>query len=307
MQKRMHFLWLFSLGLLISFSACKKETPPAQQEETADIQVHADDELFVSSEIDRIFNDANVLLEANNVSPRNQENTICDATVSVDIISDPQTITISFNGGRCITNLKREGEIVLSANKGMKWQNAGSSFKVRFNDFKLTRSSDNKSITINGDQTYTNLNGGLLSNLSSLESVVHTVVSNGLSITFPDGSKRTWQVSQKRVYTYDNGIVATVTGMRTDNGDTQIAVWGTNRFGTNFTSSITTPLVIRQDCNFRLTDGVIKHTLGDLGVGTGSFGLDANGQKISCPAGNYYYKLEWEGSNGATLSFLLPY
>lgn len=307
MKQNISSLRLLSFALLLIFLACKKDNPSDNQKDEPEVSVHADDELLVTSEIDGVFNDATKLLESDgSISPRIQENLICDATVSVDLISNPQTITVTYNGAKCLGNLSREGVVTLSAAKGMQWENAGATFKVIFTDFKITRDSDKKSITLNGEQSYTNLNGGTLAKLSTLESVIHTVVSNGLSVTFKDGSKRTWQVSQKRVYTYNNGIVATVLGMRTEGNDTNIAIWGINRFGTAFTSSITSPIVIRQDCSFRLTEGEIKHTLGPI-TATATFGLNASGNPVSCPSGKYYYKLAWADSEGNDLQVLLPY
>jgi hypothetical protein len=306
MKQNMHFLQLFSLALLLSFAACKKENHSAKEKDDPEIAVHADDEAFFSSETDAVFADANAVLDAGSASPRHQDNIICDASIAVDLLSNPQTITISFNGEECLGSRTREGVIVLSAPMGTQWKNAGASFKVEYKNFKVTRKWDKKSITINGEQTFTNVSGGLLANLSALESITHTVSSTGINVAFNNGAKRSWQIAQKRVFTYSNGVVASVSGTHTENDNSQIAVWGTNRFGTAFTSSITEPLVIRQDCSFRLTSGEIKHSVGTA-TATATFGLDADGKPVSCPSGNYYYKLMWEGPNGNSLIAIVAY
>lgn len=306
MKQRIHFLGLLSFALLISSVACKKDSHSAAEKDDQEITVHADDETFFTSETDAVFSEANLLLEAGSVNPRHQDNPICDATVAVDLLSNPQTITITYNGAGCLGNRTRKGEIVLSAPQGTQWKNAGASVKITFKDFKITRNSDKKSVTINGEQTYTNTSGGLLLKLASLEAITHTVTSNGLSVTFDNGSKRSWQVAQQRVFTYNKGIVITVLGMHTEGNNTQIAVWGTNRFGVAFATSITEPLIIRQDCNFRLTGGAVKHTVGSAAA-TATFGLDAAGNPVSCPAGNYYYKLVWTGPNGNAVTAILAY
>lgn len=306
MKKKIGFLQLLSFALLLSFTACEKDDHSGTEKDNPEITVHSDDESFFTSEIDGVFNDVNPLLEESSASPRNQDNPICDATVAVDLLSNPQTITITYNGGTCLGNRTREGVVVLSAPQGTQWQNEGAAVKIEFQNFKITRSSDKKSITINGEQTYTNASGGLLLNLARLESVTHTVTSSGLSVTFNNGSKRIWQVAQQRAFTYDNGIVVAISGMHTENNDTHIAIWGINRFGTAFTSSITDPLVIRQDCDFRLTGGSVLHTVGSA-TATATFGLDASGNPVSCPSGNYYYKLVWTGPNGNSLTAILAY
>ncbi|HRF19588.1 MAG TPA: hypothetical protein PK977_15540, partial [Chitinophagaceae bacterium] len=71
-----------------------------------------------------------------------------------------------------------------------------------------------------------------------LNTITHTITSSNMSVTFDDNTQRTWQVARQRVFTYNNGVVITVTGMHAANGITGIAEWGTNRFGNFFTTSI---------------------------------------------------------------------
>lgn len=224
MKQHMHFLGLLSFALLISSVACKKDSHQDVEKNDSEIPAHADDETFFTAETDAVFYEANLLLEAGSVSPRHQENPICDATVAADLLSDPQTITVTYNGSDCLGNRTREGMIVLSAPRGMQWKNAGASVKIAFKDFKITRNGVKKSVTINGEQTYTNTSGGLLVKLATLESVTHTVSGSSLSVTFDNGSKRSWQVAQQRLFTYDNGIVLSVSGTHTENNDRHIAI-----------------------------------------------------------------------------------
>ena len=306
MKQNIRFLQLLSFALLISATACKKDNHSVEEKDDPEISVHADDEAFFTSETDAIFSDANQVLDNGAASPRHQDNIICDASIAVDFMSNPQTITIAFNGEDCLGGRTREGVIVFSAPMGTQWKNAGASFKIEYKDFKVTRKRDKKSITINGEQTFTNVSGGLLAQLSSLQTITHTVSSTGLNVAFNNGAKRSWQTAQKRVFTYDNGAVLSVSGTHTENDDNHIAIWGNNRFGTPFTSSITDPLVIRQDCDFRLTGGEIKHQLASA-TATATFGLDAGGDPTSCPSGNYYYKLVWTGPNGNSLTAIVAY
>jgi hypothetical protein len=127
-----------------------------------------------------------------------------------------------------------------------------------------------------------------------------------MSITFDNGSQRNWQIARQRVFTYNNGVVITTTGLHTEGNTSGVAEWGTNRFGRTFTTSITNPVVIRQDCNFRITAGKVTHTVPAF-VSSATFGLNAAGNPTSCPAGNFYAKLEWTGTGGNTYSALIPY
>ncbi|HEY0355689.1 MAG TPA: hypothetical protein VGC29_05770, partial [Flavisolibacter sp.] len=127
-----------------------------------------------------------------------------------------------------------------------------------------------------------------------------------ISITFDDNSQRTWNVARKRVFTYNNGVVLTITGTHTEGNNTQIAEWGTNRFGHAFTTSITQPLVFRQDCLLRLTSGQVKHE--GFATATVTFGLDASGNATTCPgSGHYYLKINWTGPNGNSQELIKPY
>lgn len=300
--------WLVLPILVFTFWACKKDASSATEDDNKpDVQVHVEDENFFSTEIDAVLFDANTLLEADaSVSPRQQDNLICDANLSFDLLSDPVKLTATFDGSDCIANRKREGVIELSAPRGTDWKNAGANFTLEFKDFKVTRTRDGKSITINGRQTYTNTSGGLLLTLAGQQSVVHTIMSDGLSVTFGNGASVNWQVAQKRAFTYDNGIVASVTGTHSADNEENIVFWGTTRFNTPFTSSVTSPLVFRQDCNYRLTAGAFQHRI-DSFTATATFGLDAQGNPVSCPAGNFYYKLVWNGADGNTHTVILPY
>lgn len=301
MKKYLALPGLILFSILVGFTACKKDNPSNTKDDDPEVKVHSVDENFFTTENDAVLYEANLLLEAvGAVSPRIQENIICDATISYDLESDPRTITATFNGADCIGNRKREGVITLSAPLGMKWRDQGSNIKIVFKDFKITRKNSNQSLTINGEQTYTNTSGGLLLNLANVESITHSVTSDGLSVTFSNGAKCTWRVAQQRVFTYDNGAVVAVSGTHTEGNNNQVVFWGTTRFGHDFVSSITDPLVIRQDCGFRLTSGAIKHEVADV-TATATFGLDASGNPVSCPTGSYYCKLTWADDAGNNL------
>ncbi|WP_418251511.1 hypothetical protein [Flavisolibacter tropicus] len=109
------------------------------------------------------------------------------------------------------------------------------------------------------------------------------------------------------MYTYNNGIVVTITGTHTEGSKTGIAEWGTTRGGQPFTTSITQPLVIRQDCLFRLTAGQVQHEQHGT-TATTTFGLNADGVATGCPgSGTYYCKLEWKGLNNNVRSVVVAY
>ena len=289
-------------------TSCQKDSSEDTDYST-ESSTHTEDQNRFSTESDAAANDVVATLDITaGFAGRGQDiqSLICDATVVVDTMSNPRTITITYNGTNCLGTRTRTGVIVVSMAQGVRWKNAGAQINVSFQNFKITRLSDNKSITINGTQTYTNVSGGLLINLPQLNSITHTISSSNMSVTFDNNTQRTWQVARQRVFTYNNGVVITVTGLHSIGSLTGIAEWGTNRFGNNFTTAISQPLVFKQDCSFRLGSGKVDHAT-TLFSASATFGLDANGNATGCPGANpYYLKLVLAGPRGSR-TMILPY
>jgi hypothetical protein len=308
MKAKILSLPVFIFSLVFILTACKKESSTVDY--TAELSTQSDDESQFSSETDAVANDADVALESSTYFTARTDRTqtlICDASIAVDTVSNPRTITITYNGTNCIGNRTRTGAIIISMAAGVHWKDAGAAITVTYQNLKITRVADNKSITINGSHTVTNESGGLLYNLPNLGTITHTITSSNMSVTLGDNTQRVWQVARQRVFTYSNGVVITITGTHTDGSNTHIAEWGTNREGHTFATSILEPLVIRQDCSFRLVSGEVKHTLEHANA-TATFGLDVSGNPTTCPGtGHYYFKVAWTGAAGNTHSVILPY
>ncbi|MGH2552433.1 MAG: hypothetical protein ACRDEB_01885 [Chitinophagaceae bacterium] len=300
---------IFSFTLI--FTACQKnnnsDTDTDFSNESA---VQSDDQSRFTNEADAVANDVAGTLDITaGFSGKGEQvqTLICNATVVVDTLSNPRTITITYNGNNCMNTASRTGVVVISMAQGVRWKNAGAVINVSFQNLRITRLADNKSITINGTQVHTNVSGGLLINLPTLGTITHTITSNNMSITFDNATQRTWQVAKQRVFTYNNGIVITTTGTHSEGGINGIVEWGTNRLGRAFTTAIIQPLVFRQDCNFRLTAGKVNHVTSVFNANV-TFGLDASGNPTSCPgAANYYMKIIWTGPGGIPHTIILPY
>jgi hypothetical protein len=325
-----HFTILIA-GTMLAF-ACNKNnsTHPGNDTSSDDVQTQADDQSQASYESDAVDDDANTVLYSQASLSGNASsastlpgtavlgndatvvngpitNLICDATITVNVDSDPRTVTMTYNGTNCRGNRSRTGVVEISIPSGVYWKDAGAAVTITVKNLKITRVRDNKSIVLNGVKTITNVSGGLLVNLSSLGTITHTISADNLSITFDNGSQRTWHIAKQRVFTYDNGIVITTTGIHTDGTNTGVSEWGTNRFGVVFTALITQPKIIRQDCDFRLTSGQNVIIRND-NTSTITYGLNANGEATSCPGtGTYYFKVVWTGSGGVSFTKILPY
>jgi hypothetical protein len=301
-----------SIGLF--FSSCKKSDVNNNDSTAteAELKTQSDDQERFTSETDAVTDDANASLENSGTSnvgetPQTPELPhVCDFTVAVDTVASPRTITLTYTGAGCLGNRTRTGKVVLSFSPNFRWAQAGSSYTVTYQNLKITRNGDGKAITLNGTKTITNISGGKLRNLATRGSaIIHEITSSNMSVTFDNGTQRTWQIAKRRTFTYDNGIVIAVSGVGTASAG--LAEWGINRFGKEFTNSILEPLVIKQSCDFRLVSGKTAHTVGVFSSSI-TFGLDANGAAVTtCPAGAFYYKAVWTGAAGNTYTVIAPY
>jgi hypothetical protein len=317
----------------ISIYSCQKSNSASQDSSSTNLSTTADDQQQVSNESDIISNDANTALngqsdfsgstsstaslsgntEVNSTdavtglsSLVNVHQLICDATITYDTSNNQRVITIVYDGTNCWGNRTRSGKVIITLPLGQHWKDAGATVNIVIDELKITRLRDGKSIVINGNKTITNVSGGLLKDLATLETITHTITGT-MSIDFDNGTTRAWNVSKQRVFTYNNGIVITTTGTYSDGTYNDIAEWGLNRLGESFKSLISEPKVIRQDCDFRLVSGQ-NTVITDKGTSVITYGLDMNGNPTGCPgSGTYYYKLVWTGVNGKTYTVIRPY
>lgn len=315
MKKTINSLTLAALltaGLF--FSSCKK-TDVNNSDNTAtetELKTQSDDQERFTVETDAAADDANAALENSGISNVGESPTtpplptVCDYTVTVDTTVTPRTITINYTGSGCLGNRSRTGKIIVSFAPNFRWSQAGATYSITYQDLKITRKSDNKSITLNGAKTVTNVSGGRLRNLASrVDPIIHEIKGSDMTVTFDNGTQRQWQLARRRTFSYDNGIVIAISGIGT--ASEGAAEWGTNRFGKDFIHAILQPLTVKQSCDFRLVSGQTKHTVGAFSS-TVTFGLDAAGNPVtSCPSDDFYYKAVWTLANGQTYTLIAPY
>lgn len=296
----------------------------------AEVQTQSDDNTQVSGEMDAVNDDVNNSLNAStafsgagysggSVAGKSTaidgsggsivlDLGICDGTVTTDTANGLREIIITYNGLNCWGNRIRTGVVVISIPVGVRWRDTGAVVTVSIQNLKITRVRDHKTITLNGTYTYTNVTGGLLKDLATLGTITHTIAADSVSIQFADSATRIWSVAKQRTFTYNDGIVLTVTGTHSDGTNNDVAIWGTNRYGNSFETLITQPLVIAQSCDFRLTSGQTETIRPALTL-TITYGLDANGDPTGCPGdGYYYYKAVWVlSASGKTYTLIAPY
>ena len=290
---------IFLLLAAVSLGSCKKQDNIDPQ---AEYMTQVDDQMFISAEIDMVTMDANTIVESTDYFYQRTAETaygVCDASFTVDSASAYKYFTVSYNGVNCAGRSRREGEVVITMKKGQSFADAGTVINISYKNLKVTRLADNKYIILNGDLDLTNQSGGRMAGIYA-KSLVHIISSNGMNITFDNGAKRLWQLSVKRIFSLDNGLVITSYGNKNIGTQMGISAAGTTRTGRHFVTMIEEPMIIRQDCYFRLVSAKLIQAQGQLL--TIKFGLDDKGQSVSCPNGAFYL----QASYGAQ-SFLFPY
>jgi hypothetical protein len=296
----------------------------------AQVQTESDDVTQVSNEMDNMANDVNNSLNASTTFSGASYSSgaadgkavvadggggslildlgICDANVTTDTSDGLRQIIITYDGLNCWGNRTRTGVVVISIPLGVRWRDSGAVVTVSIQNLKITRLRDNKTITLNGTYTYTNVTGGLLKDLATLGTITHTIAADSVTIEFADSATRIWSVAKQRVFTYNDGVVITTTGTHSDGTNNDVAIWGTNRWGNAFETLITQPMVIEQSCDFRLTSGQTETIRPALTL-TITYGLDSNGDPTGCPGNGYYYfKAVWVlTGSGKTYTYIAPY
>jgi hypothetical protein len=299
--------------LVVSFSltSCKKTASTSIKNTSDSAQIQSNDEAMANKETDDVTNDVTGTLEGTGGSfaarPDSASPTFaffpCDASITFDTLTTPtRSITITYNGSNCSGTRTRTGSVTISFSDTLHWKNAGDSITVTYNNLKITRIIDGKTLLINGSMTYKNVSGGLLVNLTGSNQITHTIYGN-LNLTFDNTAQASWTISKQRTFANIGGGLVISTG----NGpQSAFAVEGINRYGNAFTASITEPLVVEQGCGFRLVGGQIVYT-GPNATVTTTFGLNASGNvEVACPIGFYYYEQTWL-INGKTYTFIGAY
>lgn len=306
MEKRLLKTSILIASLALAFVSCKnkvEETPDDSQEQITT----SSDESDVNSAVDKILEDANSLLSGSSLSGGRADGLICGATVDSALKANG-ILKLTFDGSTtCVYGTRtRSGSITMSLPEGTKWSTAGAVLTITLDNYKVTRVSDGKSLTFNGTKKITNVNGGLIRNLSDGgASVVHKVRGN-LSITFDDGTQRTWQVARLRTIKLASSVyTVTIAGDTSVLGRNNIDVWGVNRRGNTFYGAISEPIILSSACEYHAISGTKEHKglAREIAV---VFGVDASGNVVSgtCP---YGFKITWTNAKGNTRTAVVAY
>jgi len=298
-------------GALIT--GCKKNDNtivPTPVDDGLQQSTAANDQSNVENESNQCMDDANSALQDVSTT-REMESLPCNITVDSSQMTVGK-IVLTYNGNNCNNTRSRSGSITIQLpySNGVvtRWKVQGAVVSITFNNYKVTDLSNNKSLTFNGVHSITNVNGGLLVNITTGNPIVHKIRAN-MILTFDDGTSRTWGAARTRTFTIANNIVsASLIGDTTVDNYNNVAMWGVNRYGASFDISVPTPVVydiFGGTCLFKPYSGVrVHYKLAH--VITVTYGVDANGIAVTsgCP---YGFKANWINGQGVAKQVVKSY
>ena len=239
-------LSLSLIGLVIT--GCKKtEETPATTDESAAQMINAGDDSRISAESDEIVDEVNQVALNNsrfrgiNFHPiLNGNHLPCNTTIDSSL-SSQGTIIVLFNGNNCDNTYSRSGSITLQLPYNSTtmivtpWSDASCILTITFNQLTITRLADNKSLIFNGTKYITNVSGGLVDDATDFNTPIVHHITGMMQITFDNSTTRTWNIDRTRTINRTNNITTiTITGNATQNGLSNVSVWGINRNGNSF-------------------------------------------------------------------------
>jgi hypothetical protein len=312
-------LTLVSVSIALLFSCNKTHYTPALAIALfqSDVEAQAQDQIRIPTEIDALFNDINsVLLYKDTVNSGPDTITssfsgICGIyNVIKDYADTPTTvITMQYDGVTCDGTRSRLGTIYIYQTIGSNWSSAADTIGVTFANFKTYWLADDDSVVLNGNFYLVDSSGGTLANFNAASPpMVQDIIGVNATVQFETLITGTWQVFRRRAYSYNDGMVITTTGIDTASGLPGVSEVGGNRFGNGFITTITTPLVVSQACNYRITGGQ-EQVVNPAGTTILTLGVDSLGNATGCPVsgGNYYFKASWTGTGEAPYTAQFPY
>ena len=199
------------------------------------------------------------------------------------------------------TGYKKVGIITVDLINGKKWTDTGA----------ILRETDSVYITYNGKTRFyncvrfvTNVSGGYYNISQKPNPFVYTMHAYG-SITFEDGTQRTYWITRRNSFNKSNPFTFSVAGDTTINSNS-CTIGGVTRYGANFL--VQAPEAISSN----LVCGYVNPTLGEriLAYGTEAvtitYGVDDTGTPITNGCA-YGFKINWTKLSGQQGTVVISY
>ena len=291
-------------ALVLSFTSCKKDKLDKGTADPTSLQQLAADENNVEGVMNNAESDVTTVMANSGLKSGWAP---CNATLdSVGVANDTITMYITYNGLNCAGNRTRTGKIEIQKKVGTHWEVAGTSIIYKYINYKETKVSNGKSITLNGSKTFTNVSGGHRWQVGTLINSYVERVSGAMEASLDNGENRTWNVARQITFTgTPTQFIFTIDGFGSAANYQNLVEWGTNRNGEEFYTQITQSVVCKQTCDWNPVSGIKVHQIpSDNKSATITFGYDSNNQPITgtdCPT---RFRVDWQKNNQSGTSFL---
>ena len=292
----------------ISFTACKKDKIDNGNNDPASLVQLSTDENNMEAVTDDVMNDMEGVLASGNM--KSTESLPCNATIdSTSVMNDTITIHITYNGLNCNGTRTRTGVVEIRKRVGTHWGQQGAAVNFRYLNFMVTKVATQKSIILNGSKTYENVSGGFVWQVGNAITSLVKKVHGTMSITFDNGTSRTWNVARQLTYSGSQGaLLLTIDGFGSAGGYSNLVTWGINRHGEDFFTQINESVVHKQACGWDPISGIKVHQIpGKSKTATITFGYNSNNEPITegeCPT---RYRIDWtNGTHSGTEYLELP-
>lgn len=303
-------LLLFVPVFLFSCKEEKKDDGDNINPESVSLVTHTEEEQLAGDIIDNTEEDMESIIGFVIIGGERVEAIPpCNATITTNgPVNDTMIYTITYNGLSCDQQWYREGVIELRKAVNESFAGQGTAIRIKYLEYYVTHVITEKSMVFNGTKTLTNVSGGLVRSLGSADysSVKRSAVGR-LQVRTGNEEYRTWNIARDRTYTGKQGeLVLTVKGIGESDNYTNLTSWGVNRAGDEFYTSITTPVVYRQVCNWKPCEGMKQHELPGAGKSaTITFGFDGNNDPISANECPERFKIDWQKGDMSGTRFVL--
>ena len=313
MKKTVFFKLILLVTCVVFITSCRKKEVETTSELDAQTKQFNDDANNYKAESDQLDGDVTNALNEYTSFGRTagiQSSPLCGVTIDTSQVTS-QIITFNFDGiTPCFSPSRtRSGKVVAQLIAGNHWADAGAKLKLTYINFKVTRLSDNKSITFNGIKTLKNVYGnnwlGLLQGTAT-----HKYQSRAFNVDvlFDNGTHATWNTAYITEWSYtpvDAKITFTATGDTIVNGFSNVSAWGINRNNQNFTTYYNQAILSNTYCGlWRFNKGELVHHVNNADF-TLTLGVDQSGNPTPYTCA-YGYKVTWT-ANGNSASVILSY
>lgn len=296
------------------FSSCIKNKNNAQLD--AAIEQHNKDANEYKGQLDQADNDINNALSDIPAFGKKESGAevfsspLCGCTIDSSDIAN-KILYFNFDGVQpCFSpSVTRSGQIKVQLTTGVHWSDAGAVITETFNNYKITRMSDNKSIMFNGIKTLENINGNdWLGFFMSTNTLKYRERAFNIAVTFDNNEQATWNSARTTEWSWiqanavPNVVVAHLAfiadGDTSLNGYNTVDSWGVNRYGSPFTTYYNTPITSNTYCGlWRFNSGELVHHV-DNSDFTLTLGVDVNGNPTAQYCA-YGFKVAWTNGNNS--------